>query len=76
METETIIKIRGYHIDHFGHVNHARYIEFLEEARWAYMDTRNLIELFHRTVEPSPAFISGWPELAACLKKGGVKNEG
>ena len=49
METETIIKIRGYHIDHFGHVNHARYIEFLEEARWAYMDTHNLIELFHRT---------------------------
>ena len=49
METETIIKIRGYHIDHFGHVNHARYIEFLEEARWAYMETNNLITLFHQT---------------------------
>lgn len=49
METDTVIKIRGYHIDHFGHVNHARYIEFLEEARWAYMETNNLIDLFHQT---------------------------
>jgi len=29
------IKIRGYHLDVFGHVNNARYLEFLEEARWA-----------------------------------------
>lgn len=29
------IKVRGYHIDVFGHVNNARYLEFLEEARWA-----------------------------------------
>ena len=29
------IKIRGYHLDLFGHVNNARYLEFLEEARWA-----------------------------------------
>ena len=29
------IKIRGYHIDVFGHVNNARYLEFLEETRWA-----------------------------------------
>ena len=32
------IKIRGYHIDAFGHVNHARYIQFMEEARWDYFD--------------------------------------
>jgi len=32
------IKIRGYHIDAFGHVNHARYIQFMEEARWDYLD--------------------------------------
>ena len=32
------IKIRGYHIDAFGHVNHARYIRFMEEARWDYFD--------------------------------------
>ena len=29
------IKVRGYHIDVVGHVNNARYLEFLEEARWA-----------------------------------------
>lgn len=29
------IKVRGYHLDVYGHVNNARYLEFLEEARWA-----------------------------------------
>ena len=33
------IKIRGYHLDFYGHVNNARYLEFLEEARWAYLET-------------------------------------
>ncbi len=28
------IKIRGYHTDLYRHVNNARYLEFLEEARW------------------------------------------
>ncbi len=28
------IKVRGYHLDVYGHVNNARYLEFLEEARW------------------------------------------
>ena len=31
----TEIKVRGYHLDLFGHVNNARYLEFLEEGRWA-----------------------------------------
>jgi thioesterase-3 len=35
MKTETEIKVRGYHLDVFSHVNNARYLEFLEEARWA-----------------------------------------
>ncbi len=48
MKANTTIKIRGYHIDHFGHVNHGRYIEFLEEARWDYMETNDLIRLFHK----------------------------
>lgn len=30
----TEIIVRGYHIDVNGHVNNARYLEFLEEARW------------------------------------------
>ena len=32
------IKVRGYHLDVFGHVNNARYLEFLEEGRWALFD--------------------------------------
>ena len=34
----TEIKVRGYHLDVFGHVNNARYLEFLEEARWTYLE--------------------------------------
>jgi len=31
----TQIKVRGYHCDFYGHVNNARFLEFLEEARWS-----------------------------------------
>ncbi len=31
---QTEIKVRGYHLDLYGHVNNARYLEFLEAARW------------------------------------------
>ncbi|MFC2027285.1 acyl-CoA thioesterase [Chloroflexota bacterium] len=34
----TEIKVRGYHLDLYGHVNNARYLEFLEEARWAFAE--------------------------------------
>jgi thioesterase III len=34
------IKIRGFHVDAFGVVNHAWFIRFFEEARWAYLDER------------------------------------
>jgi thioesterase-3 len=34
----TEIKVRGYHLDLYGHVNNARYLEFLEEARWAWLE--------------------------------------
>jgi thioesterase-3 len=34
----TIIKVRGYHCDYYGHVNNARYLEMLEEARWQYLE--------------------------------------
>jgi thioesterase-3 len=36
----TEIKIRGYHLDFYGHVNNARYLEFLEEARWGLFEDR------------------------------------
>lgn len=32
------IKVRGYHLDFYQHVNNARYLEFLEEARWEVFD--------------------------------------
>jgi len=32
------IKVRGFHIDVFSHVNNARYLEFMEEARWVVID--------------------------------------
>lgn len=32
---QTQITVRGFHIDVYQHVNNARYLEFLEEARWA-----------------------------------------
>lgn len=34
----TRIKIRGYHCDSYGHVNNARYLELLEEARWEFLE--------------------------------------
>jgi len=38
-----MIKVRGYHLDVYGHVNNARYLEFLEEARWALFDDSDAI---------------------------------
>lgn len=38
MAHTTEIKVRGYHLDLYGHVNNARYLEFLEEARWGYTE--------------------------------------
>ena len=38
MASTITIKARGHHVDAFGHVNHGRYVEFLEGARWAFFD--------------------------------------
>lgn len=38
------IKVRGYHLDLFRHVNNARYLEFLEEARWSFLERRGSLE--------------------------------
>ena len=35
MKSQIEIKVRGYHLDIYSHVNNARYLEFLEEGRWA-----------------------------------------
>jgi len=48
METTIQIKVRGYHVDHFGHVNNGKYFDFFEEGRWGYFDNkRDLIDYFH-----------------------------
>lgn len=38
MTHTTRIKVRGYHCDFYGHVNNARYLELLEEARWSLLE--------------------------------------
>ena len=38
MTIHTEIITRGYHLDMYGHVNNARYLEFLEEDRWAMLE--------------------------------------
>lgn len=40
------IKVRGYHLDLYGHVNNARYLEFLEEARWSFFEERGDLPWF------------------------------
>jgi thioesterase-3 len=40
------IKVRGFHLDVYQHVNNARYLEFLEEARWEYLEDSGDIEFF------------------------------
>ena len=37
---ELTLTVRGYHLDLYGHVNNARYLEFLEEARWGWFEQR------------------------------------
>jgi len=46
MAHETDIRVRGYHLDLYQHVNNARYLEFLEEARWAYFEDAKILEAF------------------------------
>lgn len=48
MHHSSTIKVRGYHCDFYGHVNNARYLEFLEEARWAYLEEGLDLEYWHR----------------------------
>ena len=37
------VRVRNYHLDGYGHVNNARYLEFLEEARWAFFEEHGLL---------------------------------
>lgn len=42
------IKVRGFHCDMFGHVNNARYLEFLEEARWEWLNRMGDFKYFEK----------------------------
>lgn len=45
----TEIKIRGYHTDLYQHVNNARYLEFLEEARWQLLEDHMDLKTFMKS---------------------------
>ena len=51
---QTTIKVRGYHLDVYQHVNNARYLEFLEEARWEWLE---VAEAFHWLQEQKLALV-------------------
>ena len=44
MAHSTTLSVRGYHLDVYGHVNNARYLEFLEEARWRFFAEKGVIK--------------------------------
>ena len=48
MPHQTLIKVRGYHLDIYQHVNNARYLEFLEEARWSYLEDSGDVAFFEQ----------------------------
>jgi len=49
------LRVRGYQLDGYGHVNNARYLEFMEEGRWAFFDDHpRLIKQLH---EAGRAFV-------------------
>ena len=37
------VRVRNYHLDGYGHVNNARYLEFLEEARWTFFEEHGFL---------------------------------
>jgi thioesterase-3 len=45
---ESTFKIRTFHTDAFGHVNNARHLEILEEARWQYAEDIGLMPLLRQ----------------------------
>ncbi|EJL91115.1 YbgC/FadM family acyl-CoA thioesterase [Pantoea sp. BIGb0393] len=51
---QTTIKVRGYHLDVYQHVNNARYLEFLEEARWQWLED---VDAFHWLMAQQLAFV-------------------
>ena len=36
-KSSTTVRVQGFHLDRYGHVNNARYLEFLEMGRWDFI---------------------------------------
>lgn len=49
MSFESTFRIRSFHTDSFGHVNNARYLELLEEARWQFAEHHGLVDLLNES---------------------------
>lgn len=43
---ESEVRVRGFHVDVYQHLNNARYLEFLEDARWHFFDEMQLTSVF------------------------------
>ena len=41
------LRVHGFHCDLYGHVNHARYLEFLEAARWEMLGDAVELDAWH-----------------------------
>ncbi|MFT8210690.1 MAG: acyl-CoA thioesterase [Symbiopectobacterium sp.] len=50
----TFIPVLGFHIDVYQHVNNARYLEFMEEARWQWLEN---LPAFHWMQQQGIAFV-------------------
>ena len=42
------LRVHGFHCDLYGHVNHARYLEFLEAARWEMLGDTVELDVWHQ----------------------------
>jgi acyl-CoA thioester hydrolase len=41
---QTVLSVRGYELDSYGHVNNAVYLQYLEQARWVFMKEKGLLD--------------------------------
>ena len=42
------VTVRGYELDSYGHVNHAVYLNYLEQSRWEILKELQLFDYLHK----------------------------
>jgi len=42
------LRVRGYELDSFGHVNNAVYLQYAEEAKWSFFSENNLMGILDK----------------------------